>query len=94
MADLSVLVIAKGCMPFQAASTMANCSILQRKGQYPKIERIMNDCLAYPAVANFLKNSEHKTLTADPFGIMPAELKKNSRNFRVNREMRDEICGI
>jgi hypothetical protein len=61
MADLSVLVIAKGCMPFQAASTMANCSILQRKGQYPKIERIMNDCLAYPAVANFVKNSEHKT---------------------------------
>lgn len=75
MADLSVLVIAKGCMPFQAASTMANCSILQRKGQYPKIERVVADCLSYPQVADYLKNSEHQTLKNDPFGIMPEEYK-------------------
>jgi hypothetical protein len=35
--------------------------------------RIAKAALAYGPVAQFLASSEHKTLKADPFGIMPAE---------------------
>lgn len=70
VADLAVLVIAKGCMPFQAALAVASWAWA---GKYPKIERIAKETAAFPAVATFLAASEHKTLKADPFGIMPAE---------------------
>lgn len=70
-ADLSVLVTAKGCMPFQAAPTMAKCAPTPDK--YPKMFRIATEAAAYPPVAAFLAASEHKTLKADPFGIMPPE---------------------
>lgn len=69
-ADLAVLVIAKGCMPFQAAPTMAGCA---PGDKYPKMERVATEAAAYPPVAAFLAASEHKTLKADPFGIMPPE---------------------
>lgn len=72
-ADLSVLVVAQGCMPFRAAPQMAGCAPTPEK--YPKMFRIAKDAAAYPKVAAFLKVSEHSTLKADPFGIMPAEYK-------------------
>lgn len=71
VADLAVVVIAKGCMPFQAASQMAGCAFDPVK--YPKMERVAAAAMAYPPVAKFLETSEHKTLKADPFNIMPAE---------------------
>jgi len=71
-ADLAVLVMAKGCMPFQAAPTVAGCSLLDTPGKYPKMERVAAAAAAYPPVAAFLAKSEHSTLKADPFGIMPA----------------------
>ena len=37
MADLAVLIITKGCMPFQAASTMAGVAF--DPVMYPKMER-------------------------------------------------------
>jgi len=70
MADLAVLVIAKGCMPFQAAPTMAGCA---PGDKYPKMERVATAAAAYKPIADFLAKSEHKTLTADPFGIMGAQ---------------------
>jgi len=42
-------------------------------GKYPKMERVAKEVAAFPAVATFLAASEHKTLKADPFGMMPAE---------------------
>ena len=74
MADLSVLVIAKGCMPFQAAPAMASCAFDPAK--FPKMERVAAAAAAYPTVAAFLAASEHKTLKADPFGIMPEAYHK------------------
>lgn len=71
-ADLAILVINQGCMPFQAAMTMAGCPTWDGK-KYPKMARIAKDAAAYAPVAEFLAKSEHKTLKADPFGIMPAE---------------------
>lgn len=71
MADLAVVVISKGCMPFQAASTMAGVAFDPVK--YPKTERVASAAMAHPSVAHFLANSEHKTLKADPFGIMKSE---------------------
>ena len=70
-ADLAVLVIAKGCMPFQAAPVIAGCS--PTPDTYPKMFRIAADAAAYPPVATYLAASEHQTLKADPFGIMPPE---------------------
>jgi len=70
-ADLSVLVIAKGCMPFQAAPAIAGCSPTPKK--YPKMFRVATNAAAYPPVASYLAASEHQTLKADPFGIMPPE---------------------
>ena len=67
MADLAVLVIAKGCMPFQAAPKLASFDTVNK---YPKIKRVADETAAFPAIAKFLAASEHKTLTADPFGIM------------------------
>ena len=72
VADLAVLVIAKGCMPFQAALTIAE---FKWAGKYPKIEKLAAATCAYDKVAAFLKSSEHGTLKADPFGIMPPEYK-------------------
>jgi len=74
-ADLAILVISKGCMPFQAAPTMADCSFLKNASKYPKMDRIAKAAAAYPPVVKYLAASEHKTLKADPFGIMPAEFK-------------------
>jgi len=74
-ADLAILVITKGCMPFQAAPTMAECSFLKNAAKYPKMDRIAKAAAAYEPVAAYLKASEHQTLKADPFGIMPAEFK-------------------
>lgn len=71
MADLAVVVIGKGCMPFQAASQMAGVAF--DPVAYPKMERVATAAMAYPPVAEFLKASEHSTLKADPFKIMPAE---------------------
>lgn len=71
-ADISVLVIAQGCMPFRAAVQMAGCA--PTKDKYPKMFRVASETAAYGKVPEFLKTgSEHKTLKADPFGIMPAE---------------------
>ena len=70
-ADLAVLVITKGCMPFRAAPALAGCSPTPEL--YPKMFRIAADAAAYPPVAAYLKASEHQTLKADPFGIMPPE---------------------
>lgn len=70
-ADLVVLVIAQGCMPFRAAPAIAGCSPTPEK--YPKMFRVAADAAAYPPVAAYLAASEHKTLKADPFGIMPPE---------------------
>ena len=67
MADLAVLVIAKGCMPFQAAPKLASFDTVSK---YPKIKRVADETAAFPAIAKFLAASEHKTLTADPFGII------------------------
>jgi hypothetical protein len=72
-ADLSVLVLTKGCMPFRAAPQMAGCA--PTPGKYPKMFRVAKDAAAYAPVAAFLKASEHKTLKADPFGIMPEDYK-------------------
>jgi len=72
MGDLAVLVIAKGCMPFQAALTLAG---FKWEEKYPKVMALAKRTAAYPKVAEFLAASEHKTLKADPFGIMPAEYK-------------------
>ena len=72
VADLAVLVIAKGCMPFQAALTIAEFKWVEK---YPKIQTLATKTAAYPPVADFLKTSEHGTLKADPFGIMPPEYK-------------------
>jgi len=74
MGDLAVLVIAKGCMPFQAALQVAGWKWADG-AKYPKIERLAKDVAAFPKVTEFLAASEHKTLKADPFGIMPAEYK-------------------
>jgi len=71
IADLAVLVIAKGCMPFQAAPAIAGCS--PTPATYPKMFRVANAAAAYPPVAAYLAASEHQTLKADPFGIMPPE---------------------
>jgi len=73
-ADLSVLVVAQGCMPFRAAPQMAGCAPTADK--YPKMFRVAAAAAAYGPVAAFLKGSEHLTLKADPFGIMPAEYKE------------------
>ena len=70
--DLAIAVVMRGCMPFQAAMTLAGCATWDGK-KYPKLARIANDALAYPPVAEFIRNSEHKTLSADPFKIMPKE---------------------
>lgn len=70
-ADLAVLVIMQGCMPFQAAMTVAGCPTWDGV-KYPKMARIAKEAAAYGPVADFIANSEHKTLKADPFGIMPA----------------------
>ena len=72
VADLAVMVVAQGCMPFQAAMTMAGCPIWDG-AKYPKMGRIAKETMSYPPVAAFLAKSEHKTLKADPFGIMPPE---------------------
>ena len=72
VADLAVAVIAQGCMPFQAAMTVAGCPTWDG-AKYPKMGRIAKDALGYPPVADFLAKSEHQTLKADPFGIMPPE---------------------
>lgn len=74
VADLAVLVIARGCMPFQAALTMAGWDWVGTKS-YPKIEKLAVAVAAYPSVSAFLGSSEHGTLKADPFGIMPPEYK-------------------
>lgn len=66
-ADCAVLVVAKGCMPFQAAMKLAGFDWV---GKFPKIERIAAETAAYPPVAKFLETSANKTLTADPLGIM------------------------
>ena len=59
-------------LPFQAAPTMAGCA--PTKDRYPKMFRVASETAAYGKVPEFLKTgSEHKTLKADPFGIMPAE---------------------
>lgn len=71
--DLAVMVVAMGCMPFRAAPQMAGCGPTAEK--YPKMMALAAAAAAYPAVAAFLAKSEHKTLKADPFGIMPAEYK-------------------
>jgi len=68
MADLAVVVIAKGCMPFQAASKMAGSAF--DPAAYPKMERLCASAMSYGPVKEFLEKSEHKTLSADPFGIM------------------------
>ena len=73
VADLAVLVIAKGCMPFQAALTIAD---FKWADKYPKILKLATATAAYEPVAEFLKASEHSTLSADPFGIMPPEYKE------------------
>jgi len=70
-ADLAVLVITKGCMPFRAAPHMAGCSPTPEK--YPKMFRIANDAAAYAPVAKYLADNTYQTLKADPFGIMPPE---------------------
>ena len=72
IADLAVLVIAKGCMPFQAALTIAGFTWSDK---YPKITRVASAAAAFPKVDAFLKASEYGTLKADPFGLMPAEYK-------------------
>jgi len=71
-ADLAIAVVNKGCMPFQAAMQMAGCATFDG-AKYPKMARISKAALEFGPVADFLKTSEHKTLKADPFGIMPAE---------------------
>ena len=69
VADLAVLVIAQGVMPFQAALKMAGWD-WAATGKYPKIARVAEAAAAYAPVAAFLEASEHGTLKADPFGIM------------------------
>ena len=44
VADLAVLVIAKGCMPFQAAPTIAKCAFMGSEDKYPKMARIPATC--------------------------------------------------
>ena len=44
--------------------------------KYPKTAKVVAAALNYPPVAKFLAESEHKTLKADPFGIMPEEYHK------------------
>lgn len=50
---------------------MGNCSFMSRAGQYPKLERIVKDTMAYPSVAKYLETN--RDLFADPFKIMPEE---------------------
>jgi len=68
-ADLAVMVIVKGCMPFRAAPHLAGCTPTPEN--YPKLFRVASAAAAYGPVAAYLKASEHQTLKADPFGIMP-----------------------
>lgn len=70
-ADLAIMVITKGCMPFQAAPAVAGCSPTPDK--YPKMFRVATAAAAYPPVAEYLATSEYQTLKADPFGLMPPE---------------------
>jgi len=73
-ADLSVLVVAKACMPFQAAPTIAGCA--PTKDKYPKMFRVAEEAAAYKPVAAHLATTPisygTSTLKSDPFGIMPA----------------------
>mmetsp|Transcript_10930 Transcript_10930/g.20066 ORF Transcript_10930/g.20066 Transcript_10930/m.20066 type:complete len:243 (-) Transcript_10930:228-956(-) len=85
VADLCVLNAAKACMPFQASMTAAGW---EWEGKFPKIERIASDAMAYPSVADFLKKSQYKTLSADPFGIMPKEY-----HSKMNPEAPEAISG-
>jgi len=68
-ADLAVLVITKGCMPFRAAPHLAGCTPTPDK--YPKMFRIANAAAAYEPVAKYLE--ETTVLKADPFGLMPPQ---------------------
>ena len=71
--DIAVMVTAMGCMPFRAAPQVAGCAPTADK--YPKMMALAAKVAAYGPIAAFLAASEHKTLKADPFGIMPDEYK-------------------
>lgn len=71
--DIAVMVTAMGCMPFRAAPQMAGCAPTADK--YPKMMALAAKVAAYGPIATFLAASEHKTLKADPFGIMPDDYK-------------------
>lgn len=73
MADLSLLIVCKGCMPFQAGMKIADFSI---SGKYPKLDVLVAAVEKYPAVQTFLEQSEKKTLVADPFGIMKEKVEE------------------
>ena len=73
-ADLAILVVCQGCMPFQGAMTVAGCPIWDGS-KYPKMAAVAKAAAEYPAVAAFLAKSEHGTLKADPFGLMPEGYK-------------------
>ena len=71
--DIAVMVTAMGCMPFRAAPQVAGCAPTADK--YPKMMALAAKVAAYAPIATFLAASEHKTLKADPFGIMPGDYK-------------------
>jgi len=71
--DIAVMVTAMGCMPFRAAPQVAGCA--PTKDKYPKMMALADKVAAYGPIADFLKKSEHSTLKADPFGIMPDDYK-------------------
>lgn len=56
VADLAVVVVSTGCMPFQAACTMAGVAFDALK--YPKMARVAREAMEYGPVANFLVASE------------------------------------
>ena len=82
-ADLAVVVICTGCMPFQAASHMSGVAFDGEK--YPKTDKVVTATMNYPSVAKFLKESEHQTLKADPFGIMPEEY--HSQMYQIHLDL-------
>jgi len=67
--DIAVMVTAMGCMPFRAAPQLAGCAPTAEK--YPKMMALAAKVAVYGPIATFLEKSEHKTLKADPFKIMP-----------------------
>ena len=62
MADLAVVVVSQGCMPFQAACTMAGVAFSPEK--YPKMARVATAAMAYKVRARESRSDESYHITS------------------------------